>query len=356
MKNRYSLSAVFLSLFLLVVPRGATLAQEQVTSPLSQFERSLTQWMRSMDTLAEKVNNLEKKVEETKGVSPELTRSLQDMASGIGDLRDNISKFSTRLTRIEGLLGGAAVENPMVEFGRTLNTLKQNQAEMQKKVADQAALTAILENRYAEFMRPLDPIKKTLGEYKETLDTLTKEAATQKEKTTAMEALLAERLTILEDFLKASEKQTKTLDVVTKRVVDLEGKAGITPSAELLTEKEVTAVAEQAAAEAAKPKTPEEEGYEAIGDGFYVKGVQFKSFGSSARVVGEIRNLSGQDHRTAIFNIMVYNLNNVLVTDKDFTVKGFNKDTVKVFQEPLTGADPGDISRYVIKFKGVTQF
>ena len=147
MKNRYSLSAVFLSLFLLVVPRGATLAQEQVTSPLSQFERSLTQWMRSMDTLAEKVNNLEKKVEETKGVSPELTRSLQDMTSGIGDLRDNISKFSTRLTRIEGLLGGAAVENPMVEFGRTLNTLKQNQAEMQKRVDDQAALAAVLENR-----------------------------------------------------------------------------------------------------------------------------------------------------------------------------------------------------------------
>lgn len=356
MKNICTLWAIFLSLFLLIVTAETALAQKEIPSPLSQFERSLTEWMRSMDALADKVNRLEKKIDETKGVSPELTRTLQEIAGSVGDLRGNLSNFNARLTRIEDALGGATVENPMVEFGRTLNILKKNQSEIKKRVDDQAAIAAVLENKYAEFMRPLDPIKKTLAEYKETLDTLTTEAAIQKEKTNAMETLLADRLTILEDFLKTSEKQTRTLDVIAKRVENLESNAGITPPKELFTEEETTEVAEQAAQEAAKPKTPEDEGYENIGDGFYVRDVKFKPFGSSAKVSGEIKNLSDTDYRIAIFNIMVYDLDNVLVSDRDFTVKGLSKDTVKTFKETLTGTNPGDISRYVIRFKRTTQF
>ncbi|MFQ5956387.1 MAG: FxLYD domain-containing protein [Candidatus Brocadiales bacterium] len=352
MKNRYTLLAASLSLFLLA---GTLQAQEKVTGPLGEFERSLTKWMRSMETIVSRIDALEKKVSETKGVSPELTRSLTEIADSVGSVRNDLSRFNSRLGRIEDSLGGAAGENPMVEFGRTLNTLKKNLAELTKRVQDTEVVSAVLENKYADYMRPLDPIKRTLEEHKETLDTLVQDTSTQKEKTGTLESVLTDRLAILDDFLTVSEKQMKSLDVIVQRVATLESNAGITPPEELYTEEEAVEVAE-AAAEEAKPKTPEEEGFEKIGEGFYVRNVLFKPFGSSSRVTGELKNLSSIDYRYAIFNIMVYDLDNVLVSDHDFTVKGLKKDTVKPFKLTITGANPGNISRYAIRFKRTTQY
>lgn len=351
MKNIHILLVVLLSLVLFT---GA--AKEDVSKGLSAFERSLTEWMRSIETLASKIDTLEEKVNESAGATPELISALTEIADSVGDMRKSMSRYNTRLSRIEESLGGAAGENPMVEFGRTLNILKKNLSQLNKKLSDQAALTAVLEGKYADFMRPLDPIKKTLGEVDETLNTLKEGDSEQDEKIGALETLLADRLSILEDFLSVSERQTQTLDVLAKRVANLEDDAGIIPSEELYTEAEAEEVAEAVAEEEARPKTPEEEGYEGIGDGFYVRDVEFKRFGSSAKVTGEIKNLSDDDYRIVVFNIMVYNLDNILVSDRDFSIKGLGRDVVKKFNEALTGTDPGDISKYVISFKSTTQF
>ncbi len=351
MKGTQTLIIVLLSLFLFT---GAS--KEDVTKGLSTFEQSLTEWMRSMEALDGKVDALEKKVDRGSEPSQELTNTLRDLADSLRELRKSMTKFNTRLTTIEDNLGGAAAENPMITFGRTLNILKKNIAELGKRVDDQAALAAVLENRYSDFMRPLDPIKETLRRHKETLDTITKETAEEREKLGAIETLLTDRLTVLDDFLSSSEAQTKTLDVLVKRVGNLESDAGISLPEELYTVAEAEEIAQEVEAEAAKPKTPEEEGYEGIGAGFYVRDVKFKRFGSSARISGEVKNLSDSDYRIAIFNIMVYNLDNVLVSDRDFTIKGIKRGRVKTFKETLTGGEPGNISKYVIQFKRTTQF
>ncbi len=351
MRGTHALSIVLLSLALFT---GA--AKEDVTKGLSTFERSLTEWMRSMETLHNKLDALEKKVDKKTGAPPELTKTLRKIADSVGELRKSMTKFNTRLTRIEDSLGGAAAENPMITFGRTLDILKRNLAELGKKVDDQAALAAVLENRYADFMRPLDPIKETLRKHKETLDALTKKTTGEGKKIGALESLLADRLTVLDDFLTSTEAQAKTLDVLVKRVGNIESNTGITPPEELYTQVEAEEMAIEAEAEAARPKTPEEEGYQAIGDGFYVRDVKFKRFGSSAKVSGEIKNLSDADYRIVIFNLMVYNLDNVLVSDHDFTIKGIKRGGLKKFRETLTGADPGNISKYVVRFKSTTQF
>ncbi len=350
MKSKQILLVGLLSLVLFT---GA--AKEDVAKNLSTFERSLMEWMRSTEATANKIAALEKRLDEQKGVSPELVDSLRDIAENVKALRNNLSSLSGRLTRMEDTLGGAAEDNPMVEFGRTLNILKKNAAELKKRVDDQAAVAAVLANKYADFMRPLDPIKKALGEQKGAIDTLQKDVSAQKEKLGALESLLVDRLTILEDFLATAEKQERDVSLLLKRVGNIETNTGIIPPEELFTEEEIAAVEEQAAEEEARPKTPEEEGYEAIGDGLYVRDVIFQRFGSSAKMTGEIKNLSDRDFRLAIFNIMVYNLDNVLVSDRDFTVKGLKIGTVKKFKETLTGTDPEDISKYVITLKSASQ-
>lgn len=351
MRGTHTLSIVLLSLVLFT---GAS--KEEVTKGLSTFERSLTEWMRSMETLHTRLDALEKKIDKDTGVSPELTNTLREIADSVGELHKNMTKFNTRLTRIEDSLGGAAAENPMITFGRTLDILKKNLASLGKKVDDQAALSAVLANRYADFMRPLDPIKETLRRHKETLDDLTKMTTDEGEKISALESLLADRLSVLDDFLSSTEAQGKTLDILVKRVGNIESNTGITPPEELFTEAEAEEVAMEAEAEAARPKTPEEEGYEGVGEGFYVRDVQFKRFGSSAKVTGEIKNLSDSDYQIAIFNLMVYNLDNVLVSDHDFTIKGIKRGGIKKFRETPTGVDPGNISKYVVRFKRTTQF
>lgn len=355
MKKKFiPLLLVPLSLFLLV---GTVQAQEDIVGPLGQFERSLAKWMRSMETMVARIDALEKKVEELSGgINPELTRTLSEIADSVSALRTDMSGFNARITRIEDALGGASAENPMVTFGRTLKTLKKNMSELTKRIQEQEVVASVLQSKYADYMRPLEPIKKTLDEHKALLEALAKETTAQKEKTTMLETALADRLAILDDFLANSEKQMKTLDVLAKRVANLESNAGITPPEELYTEEETAEVAKAAAEEAAKPKTPEEEGFQSIGKGFYVRNVRFRPFGSSSKVSGEIKNLSDEDYRYAIFNITVYDLDNVLVSDHDFTLKGLKRGVTKSFNFALTGAEPGNISRYAIRFKRTTQY
>ncbi len=350
MKLTQSLCVAFLSLALFT---GAS--RDDVAEDFNAFQRSLMEWMRSTAAMSNKLDELEKKVNQTTGVNPELKKSLQEIADSVGALRNSLSSINARMTKVETALGGATEDNPMVKFGRTLNILKKSTAGLSKEIKEQAAITAVLANRYADFMRPLDPIKKTLAKQREDIDTLLKESSGQKEKLGALESLLVDRLTILEDFLAASEKQSRTLAVLLGRVKNIETNTGVAPPEELFTEKEAAEAEQVATEEEARPKTPEEEGYEGVGDGFYVRDVSFKRFGSSANVTGEIKNLSERDYRLVVFNIMVYNLDNILVTDRDFIIKGIKIGMIKNFNETLTGTNPEDISKYVIRLKRVSQ-
>jgi uncharacterized coiled-coil protein SlyX len=98
--------------------------------------------------------------------------------------------------------------------------------------------------------------------------------------------------------------------------------------------------------------TPEVlEGFEGVGNGFYVSNVSFNGFGSSSTVTGSIKNNSENDFYNASFIMKVYSKTYGMITSLDFSVRSINKGDTKAFEEIITGVQPVDIDRYEITFK-----
>jgi len=98
--------------------------------------------------------------------------------------------------------------------------------------------------------------------------------------------------------------------------------------------------------------TPEVlDGFEGVGNGFYVSNVSFNGFGSSSTVTGNIKNNSENDFYNASFIMKVYSKTYGMITSLDFSVRSINKGDTKAFEEIITGVQPVDIDRYEITFK-----
>lgn len=331
MKNSHALLVAFLSLALFTGQ-----SSEDVMKNFNAFEKSLSDWMRSVEKMRERMGEMERGIQ---AGGPVMDR-LSEINKNLNSLRTELSDMTTRLNKMEETLGGG--ENPMVQFGKTMETLKKGVAELGKKVEDQAVVTSVLEKRYQEYMRPLDPLKKAIAEGGEATKKISAELEIQKKRIEVLEKSIVEKLTVLDALLSQQESASKLL----VRVENLEKQTGVTLPAEVMPKEvaEVSPVEE-------KPKTPEEEGYVAIGGGFYLKNVVLGSFGSAARVTGEIKNLSEADYSIARFTIRVFDLENSPVINQDFTIKGFKRNDIKPFKEIVPGIDPPKISKLAIKFK-----
>jgi chromosome segregation ATPase len=331
MKKSHALLVAFLSLVLFTGQ-----SSEDVMRNFSTFEKSLADWMRSVEKLRERMGEVERGVQ---AGGPVMDR-LSEISRNLNALRTELSDMTTRLNKMDETLGGG--ENPMVQFGKTMETLKKGVAELGKKVEDQAVVTSVLEKRYQEYMRPLDPLKKAIADGEEATKKLSTELELQKKVIETLEKSIIEKLTVLDTLLTQQESASKLL----ARVENLEKQTGVSLPAEVMPKEvaEVSPVEE-------RPKTPEEEGYEAIGGGFYIKNVVPGAFGSSARVTGEIKNLSEADYSIARFTIRVFDLENSPVITQDFAIKGFKKNDIKTFKEIVPGIEPPKISKLAIKFK-----
>ena len=100
-------------------------------------------------------------------------------------------------------------------------------------------------------------------------------------------------------------------------------------------------------------KAPPEalEGFEGVGNGFYVGNVSFDRFGSSSSVAGNIKNNSENDFYNASFVLKVYNKAYGMITSLDFSVRSINSGDTKAFEEIIAGVQPVDIDRYEVTFK-----
>jgi archaellum component FlaC len=332
--------AILVSLLSLALFTGQS--SEDVMRNFNTFEKSLADWMRSVEGLRERIGEVERA---TQGGGQVMDR-LTEINKGLNGLRTELSNMTARLNKMEETLGGG--ENPMVQFAKTMEVLKKGVAELGKKVEDQAVVTSVLEKRYQEYTRPLEPIKKAIDEQKDALNKISTEVEIQKKTTEVLEKSLIEKLTALDQFVTTSAEQLDTASKLLVRVENLEKQTGVNPPPEVVPEE----VAAAAAEEARRPKTPEEEGYEAVGGGFYLRNVQFTPFGSSARIAGELRNLSEADYSMATFTIIIFDLENNPVINQNFTVKGFRNKDIKLFKEIVPGTEPEKISKYTIKFKG----
>jgi uncharacterized coiled-coil protein SlyX len=93
------------------------------------------------------------------------------------------------------------------------------------------------------------------------------------------------------------------------------------------------------------------EGFEGVGNGFYVGNVSFDGFGSSSAVTGNIKNNSENDFYNASFIMKVYSKSYGMITSLDFSVRRINSGDTKAFEEIISGVQPVDIERYEITFK-----
>jgi hypothetical protein len=93
------------------------------------------------------------------------------------------------------------------------------------------------------------------------------------------------------------------------------------------------------------------EGFEGVGNGFYVGNVSIDGFGSSSAVTGNIKNNSENDFYNASFTMKVYSKSYGMITSLGFSVRSINSGETKAFEEIIAGVQAVDIDRYEITFK-----
>jgi len=118
-------------------------------------------------------------------------------------------------------------------------------------------------------------------------------------------------------------------------------------------EKNTSAGASKAPKKEAPIKEPSKSaltnGFEDIGNGFFVRNVRFNPFGANVLFTGEIANRSEKNYRFAKFTLEIYDDRDLLVKKEEFTVPDLPKDSVRPFEHMLVGVETGLINRYVIK-------
>ncbi|HHT9144765.1 MAG TPA: hypothetical protein ACFYD4_03650 [Candidatus Wunengus sp. YC61] len=356
------LPVFLISVFLLFVLLGVKNADaedkggsQEVLKELDDFQRSLSNWMKNLDTMGSQFTTLQKNVSES--LAP--LKEFDKMMKGIDEkLNNNISKMES----LEKTASVAEVKGMLDSFGKTFDVLKKLLSDLTKRVEDQEVKAAVLEKRYQEAQRPLDPIKKAIEDLNKLV---TDKLGEQEKKITSLEDSLKTRVASLDSSMKTFDGQMKTVSDLEIRMKKVEKKSGgsagtttaeVPPVAQVQaamgTETVKVAVGTEttAVAEVAKEHipTPEEEGFKEMEDGFYIRNINLFPFGSSSQIKGEIKNFSDRDRSIATFTIKVYNASDTLLFTQDFSIKTFKKGDIRAFSEIISGYTPLDIARYEI--------
>lgn len=345
-----------LSIFLLFVLLGAGSPEDKsgaqsVLKELDDFQKSLSNWMKNLDTMGAQVTALQKNVGES--LTP-----LKEFDKVVRGIEEKLNANISRMQALEKVSSVTEIKEMLDSFGKTFDVLKKLLSDLTKRVEDQEIKAAVLEKKYQEAQRPLEPIKKAIEDLSKLV---TDKLGEQEKRMAANEDSAKTRVASLDATMKTLDGQLKNLLDLELRIKRLE-KAGSAASVATLeapppAQAQVPVGAESVKAEkgtetveAVKEHipTPEEEGFKEIGDGFYVRNTNLFLFGSSSQIRGEIKNLSDRDRSIATFAIRIYNASNMLLFTQDFSIKTFKKGETRAFNEIISGYTPLDIARYEI--------
>ena len=353
------LSVFVISVFLLFGLSGVKNADAQekggsqdVLKELDDFQRSLSNWMKNLDMLNSQFTAFEKNVSEN--LAP--LKGFDKTMKGIDE------KLNTSMSKMESLektTSIAEVKGMLDSFGKTFDVLKKLVSDLKKSVEDQEIKTAVLETRYQEAQKPLEPIKKAIEDLNKLV---TNKLGEQEKKIISLEDGIKTRAASLDTTMKTFEGQMKAVSDLETRMKKVEKTGGVSPGtataevppaaqAQAAMGTETARVAEgteTAAIAKERIPTPEEEGFKEMEDGFYIRNVNIFPFGSSSQIKGDIKNFSDRDRSIAAFTIKVYNASDMLLFTQDFSIKTFRKGDIRVFSEIISGYRPLDIARYEI--------
>lgn len=342
-------------LFLLVLSEANVMGakdSQQVIESLGGLEKSLSSWVASMDTLENKIAAIEGKVAKESQAREDLIKTLSSIEKLLADINVRIQKVEK----------GTAffTEMPTETLGKTLRFYNEAIAELKKRIEDQQVITSILEKRYQEAQKPLEPVKKELADVRKQIIDISQKIDQQAVITDDIQKNL--QSTIVDSVTVTLQEYEKVFGYLAQRIESLEKHTGLTTTTEVAGKEEKPkaepeGAKQQEEAEAAKesapatpPKTPEEDGFQDIGQGFYVKNLRFEPFGSSATLIGEMKNYSNKDYSIAGFTVKVYNSEDLLLGSDDFSIKGFKNGEIKTFKQIITGVEPKKIASYAINF------
>ncbi|HHT9136830.1 MAG TPA: hypothetical protein ACFYEK_06225 [Candidatus Wunengus sp. YC60] len=354
-----ALPVFLISVFLLFVLLGVKTADaeektgtQDVMKELDDFQKSLSNWMKNLDTLGSQFSTLQKNVGENLAPLKEFDKTMKG-------LEEKLNNSISRMESIEKTASIAEVKGMLDSFGKTFDVLKKLLSDITKRVEDQEIKSAVLEKRYQEAQRPLEPIKKAIEDLNKLV---TDKLGEQERKITSLEDSIKTRVASLDSTMKTFEGQTKAVSDLEMRMKKVEKAGGVsagTATAEasspaqlqvaMGTETVKVAEGTETAAVAKEHiPTPEEEGFKEMEDGFYIRNVNLFPFGSSSQIKGEIKNFSDRDRSIATFTIKVYNTSDMLLFTQDFSIKTFKKGEIRGFNEIISGYTPLDIARYEI--------
>ncbi|MGR3310778.1 MAG: hypothetical protein ACUZ77_08380 [Candidatus Brocadiales bacterium] len=344
---------------------------EQVSKSLSGLEKFLSSWAVSMD-------NMETKVAALEGRMAKESQTTEELLTALSRIEKNIANMNVRLQSVEKLPTFFS-EMPTETLGKTLRFYNETIAELKKQIEDQQVITAVLEKKYREAQKPLKPVLKELTEVRKEIVDIAQRV--DQNVVTIDDVQKHLEATIVDSVTKTLQEYEKVFSYLAQRIETLEKYTGmITVETAEGEEKQKTEEREGAehakhdehakhgehaehgkheghkeaaeeAAPAAPTKTPEEEGFQDIGEGFYVKNITFEPFGSSTTMIGKMKNYTSKDYSIAEFVIKVYSPEDFLIGSDDFSIKGFKKGEVDTFKQIITGVAPERIFSYSINFK-----
>ena len=298
-----------------------------------------SQWLEKMENLANRMDDMEKDID-----------SIKDYMESSEKRGKKMGKLASRVEALE-----------QMESGQTMDTLKEGIAELRKLLEDQQVITAVLEKKYKQAQRPLEPIKEAIEEQKGSIDKLVARIEAQDKRIELISDSVDKKMKPLENVTKNLDDKMASISKLAEIVNKLEKKGGNLEDA-LLTGIPMAAVSGTATAKA-KPeeKKPVEEkitienillaqGFKDAGGGFFFKDVQFKSFGSSVEVTGKFMNDSETNYNVANFRIFLFDKGGSFMRKRDFSIKGINKGNVMPFNEIISGVKHAMIDKYAIAF------
>lgn len=334
-----------------------------ILKDLENFQKSLGDWVSHTEELSQRLSKLEDEREARE-------KQIAKFNEGMANIKSLITDLNAKVDKVEKMGSLEGVKDIVKSFEGTLDVFKKRFSEMAKRLEDQEVKTSVLERIYQTSQKPLETLMQSIDEQKEVINKLAERLDKQEKTLMSMEEDLKKAATApVQSFAQSMEELNTRLSkleagVIVKKIEEKEAPKEIPKETPTKTPEkiekgqEAVEVKEKVAASEVTPKEAEEpaeessemKGFTDIGNGFFIKNIEFKKFGSSSYISGEIMNKSGRDYSTADFKIQVYDKENIPLTSHRFSINGFKREDTKKFEEIIVGIQPEDITKYAIFF------
>lgn len=331
-----------------------------ILKDLKNFEESLSDWVVQTGELNQRLSELE-------GERGTREKQIADYNQGVADIGNLIVELDAKVDKVSKMSSLEGVKNIVKSFEGTLDVFKQRFSQMAKRLEDQEVKTAVLERIYKTAQKPVETLLNSIDEQKSIINKLAEKLEKQEKLILSMEESLKEqtspaesaakgieelnaRLSRLESGVIVQKKELKDIKEVSEKAETGKKVVASEDSSKKTEEEKIdsSAKAQPEEAEALPGKVAVADGYIDIGEGFFIKNVKFKPFGTSTLISGEIMNNSDRGYGMIDFKVQAFDKRNVYLGGHGFSVYSLKKGKTGTFEEVITGIEPERIVKYSV--------